>query len=219
MENVNAVRTTALCVTAVAAAQAFAMRPAHADSTPMWAALLLVYAVLAGLWLRQGAPGATLRPRAGDLTVGVLVGLATVAGGFLGLRLLLEADPARQMWLFRLYAQAGDVQGTPRLLALLTLVVIGEEFVWRGWVLGVLRQVNPRFAAPLSALAYAVAHLPVYFTLRDPGVGGNPLVPLAALGCGLIWGYLTQATGRLIPTIIAHGVFTYFLSAPMPHWL
>jgi uncharacterized protein len=222
MERLNGLRVVALCVVAVAAAQAYAMQPANAGSMRLWGVLLAVYLILGTLSLlalRSHPSAPTLRPRAGDLTVGVLVGLATAAGGFFGLSTIVVPGSGREIWLFGLYAQAGDVQGNTLLTLLLIAIVILEELVWRRWVLTILAERSRRWAAPLSALAYAAAHVPTYFVLTDPGVPGNPLLILAALGCGFIWGYMTLITRRLLPTIIAHGAFSYFLSAPMPHWL
>ena len=35
-------------------------------------------------------------------------------------------------------------------------------------------------------------------------------VLIAALGGGLCWSFLVERTERLLPGLIAHGVFTYF---------
>jgi membrane protease YdiL (CAAX protease family) len=221
MGKINTLRVIALVVVGVAAAQAFAMQPSNANSWRLWAALLAAYGVLGGLAVlafrnNSELPRPILLPKGGDLSLGVLVGVVTVAVAFLGLQVIAGPGTGREIWLFRLYAQSGNIQGESQLTILLGLVVVLEELVWRGWVLSSLRTVSERWAAPLSALAYALAHLPVFFTLGDPVAGGNPLIPLAALGGGLVWGYMTQLTGRVLPTIIAHGVFTYFLVGPPP---
>jgi membrane protease YdiL (CAAX protease family) len=222
MGKINTLRVIALVVFGVAAAQAFAMQPSNANSWRMWATLVTAYGVLGGLALlafrNEGLPRPVLVPKGGDLSLGVLVGVVTVALAFLGLHLIVGPGTGREIWLFRLYAQSGNVQGQSYLTALLALVVVLEELVWRGWVLSSLRTISERWAAPLSALAYALAQLPVFFTLGDAVVGGNPLVPLAALGGGLVWSYMTQLTGRVIPTILAHGVFSYFLVGPVPRF-
>jgi membrane protease YdiL (CAAX protease family) len=202
----------------VATAIGYSMRPVNAASAHLWAPMLLAYlslALLSVIWKRE-TPLPILRPRGGDLTLGAMLGLFSVAAGILVLRVLIPPGSERGLWLFRLYAQAGDIQNSGvATLLLLTLVAL-EEFVWRRWVLGELRTLSPRSCAPLTALAYGIAHLPAYFTLGDPLSGGNPLLPLAALGGGLLWTYLTLLTNRLLPAIVAHAVFSYFLSAPWP---
>ena len=69
---------------------------------------------------------------------------------------------------------------------------------------------GPRRGWPLAALCYGVTALPTLFTLRDPLAGLNPLLVTATLGCGIVWSFLASIKGRLLPVVIAHGVFTYF---------
>jgi uncharacterized protein len=78
----------------------------------------------------------------------------------------------------------------------------------------VLDELTARFGTrrgwPLAALCYGVTALPTLFTLKDPLAGLNPLLITAALGCGIVWSFLASIKGRLLPVVIAHGVFTYF---------
>ena len=127
---------------------------------------------------------------------------------------LAPAGSTRLAWLFRIYAQIGDTDAMQRsvvyTLALL-LIVICEELVWRSMVLSELTErFGTRRAWPLAALCYGATALPTLFTLRDPRAGLNPLLVTAALGCGLVWSFLARLKGRLLPVVIAHGVFTYF---------
>jgi uncharacterized protein len=215
-----ALRPAAVTLLVVASAVTYSMRPGHAASLHLWLPLFLAYAslgLLSWFWKRS-TPLPTLQPRGGDLTLGAMLGLFSVAAGLLLLRVLIPPGSERGLWLFRLYAQIGDIQNSGLAsLSLLTMVVL-EELVWRRWVLGELRTVSPRSGAPLAALAYGIAHGPAYFTLGDAATGGNPLLPLAALGGGLLWTYLTLLTNRLLPAIVAHAVFSYFLSAPWPRF-
>ena len=71
-----------------------------------------------------------------------------------------------------------------------------EEISWRGFVYSLLEErLGTRRAWPATAVLYALAHLPTVFLLRDPFAGPNPLVVLAALGCGLVWGLIVARTG------------------------
>jgi membrane protease YdiL (CAAX protease family) len=127
---------------------------------------------------------------------------------------LAPADSPRLAWLFRIYAQIGDpdmVQRSVLYTGVLLVIVICEELVWRSMVLDELtRRFGSRRAWPLAALCYGLTALPTLFTLRDPMAGLNPLLVTAALGCGIVWSFLASIKGRLVPVIIAHGVFTYF---------
>jgi uncharacterized protein len=55
------------------------------------------------------------------------------------------------------------------------------------------------------------------YSLRDPVAGPNPLLVMAAFGCGLVWTFLAGRFERLLPSIVAHLVFTYF-SAVQFRW-
>jgi membrane protease YdiL (CAAX protease family) len=208
----------------VAAATTFALRPAVAEHWSMWVALLGSYtglAVWSGLALhKRKLLGQRLRPRGGDLSVGILLGLLLATFGVVAQRALAPAGAPSHAWLFTIYAQVGNIQADPALLTGLAVLVIAEELVWRGFVLETIRErLGTRWAAPLSAVAYAIAHLPTAWTLSTPAAGLNPLLVLASLGCGLVWAFATLALGRLWPVIASHLVFTYFMAAPLPSWL
>lgn len=223
MDSLTPYKQIALVVAAVAGGISFATRRIHADSWTMWLGLLVPYLLL-GAWafvrLRQGHSGLRLKPKSGDITIGILVGMATALGGYLTLQWLAGAGTGREAWLYQVYAQVGPLQQTPMKVAALVVLVALEELVWRGHVQELLLEKRGlRQAAPLTALLYAIAHLPTLFTLSDPQAGLNPLLFLGALGGGLVWGFLTLALRRLLPAILAHVVFSYFLSAPLPQWL
>jgi membrane protease YdiL (CAAX protease family) len=127
---------------------------------------------------------------------------------------LAPAGSTRQAWLLRIYAQIGDpdvVQRSALYTALLLFIVLCEELVWRSMVLD---ELSERFGArrgwPLAALCYGVTALPTLYTMRVPIAGLNPLLFTAAIGCGIVWSFLASIKGRLLPVIVAHGVFTYF---------
>lgn len=220
MDSLTPYKQIALVVAAVAGAVSFSTRRVHSDSWVMWLGLLIPYLLL-GAWaavrLRQSQSTLRLKPKSGDITIGILAGLATALGGYVVLQWLAGAGTGREAWLYQVYAQVGPLQQTPLKVAALVLIVALEELVWRGHVQELLLEKRGlRQAVPLTALLYALAHLPTLFTLSDPHAGPNPLLFLGALGGGLIWGFLTLALRRLLPTILSHVVFSYFLSAPLP---
>jgi membrane protease YdiL (CAAX protease family) len=78
---------------------------------------------------------------------------------------------------------------------LLPFIIISEELVWRGVVLGaLLDRLPPLVAVLLSAAAYAAGHAPI----------GSLYLTLAAMACGLFWSTLRFTTGSLIPSLICH---------------
>ncbi|MEN9577429.1 MAG: hypothetical protein RJA70_438 [Pseudomonadota bacterium] len=189
----------------------------------MWFGLLAPYTLLTVAAVHQlrrsGRFRELLRLRSGDISLGIVVGLVMVAAGMLALRQGFPLGSPQQEWLFTIYAQVGNPNLMPAVL-MLPLLACCEELVWRGWVgESLAAQVGQRAALPLTAFLYALAHAPTAFTLSSSIAGPNPLVLLAALGAGLCWAFAARAWGRLIPVIVSHAVFTYFLASPPPPWL
>ncbi len=148
----------------------------------------------------------TLRPRLTAVAVGTLVG-----------GLMVAATYVLYPWVIRLAPMVGDE--TERLYQLfrapsqlvascaLVIVVVGEELVWRGSVQHALvRRFGPWSGVPIAAVLYALAHAPV----------GSPMLVVAALLCGLIWGALRFASGSLVPTLIAHLLWDFLVLMWLP---
>lgn len=170
---------------------------------------------------REGTLAARLTPRGGDITWGALPGIALLGASWVARSVLVPTGTPRQAWLLRLYLVLGDpetLQGSVFLTSALVVIVIAEELVWRGMVLDELSErFGPRRGWVLAAGLYALAAAPTVYSLRDPVAGPNPLLVSAAFGCGLVWTFLAGRFGRLIPSIVAHLVFTYF-SAVQFRW-
>jgi membrane protease YdiL (CAAX protease family) len=211
-------KLTLLTVTVITAAMAFAFRIGVAGSPWFWVALGVPYVALAALALRrlwdEGALVDVLSPRWGDFSLGFLTAAILLAASWGARAVLAPAGSTRLAWLFRVYAQIGDPDALQRSVlytGALFVIVVCEELVWRSMVLDELTlRFGTRRAWPLAALCYGVTALPTLFTLRDPLAGLNPLLVTAALGCGIVWSFLASVKGRLLPVVIAHGVFTYF---------
>lgn len=202
-------------------AGALVVRPVD-DRPPLWliAALATVQNagfVAAGVYIvrvKYGLPLARLGLDAGRLGrrawQGVLAGAGSVAGNSVGQHLtvlalaLVMGHRAAAELVNRVETQAPiyrllpHLRGSVELIllgALIAIVVpVGEEVFFRGLVLGALRRMIHRHAAvALSAALFAAAHLqPVEF------------LPLVILG--VILAYLYEATGSLVPGMIAHGL-------------
>jgi hypothetical protein len=211
-------KRTLLTMALITAAMAFAFRLELAGSPSFWAALAVPYALLAALALYKlwddGTLVDVLSPRWGDLSLGALTAAVLLLASFGARAVLAPAGSTRQAWLLRIYAQIGDsdvVQRSVLYTGLLLFIVVCEELVWRSMVLDELSErFGTRRGWPLAALCYGVTALPTLYTLRAPIAGLNPLLVTAALGCGLVWTFLASIKGRLLPVIVAHGVFTYF---------
>jgi uncharacterized protein len=169
---------------------------------------------------RQQKLSSLLTLRGGDLTLGIVSGLVFTGAALYALRYIAPLSDPRGAWLLTIYAQTGEIQGDLFRTVGLVGVVAGEELVWRGLVLTqALERWGPKRGVPLCAVLYAVAHLPTIATLAVPGVGYNPLLVLAALVMGLVWGTMSWLTTRLLPAFFCHLVFSYFMVGPRPDWL
>lgn len=206
----------ALLVTAlVAAAIGFALREQVAGTPAMWLGLGVPYLLLSAFALYRMFDDGTLldvlRPRSGDLSIGFLLA-AVLFGGAWGVRqVAFGSGSPKVVWLFRIALQVGGLQPSPGLMAFIAGIAILEELVWRGLVLGaVTESLGTRRAWPVTAVLYALAHVPTVFTLADPMAGPNPLLVFAALGAGLVWSFAASITGRLPPVLVSHAVFSYF---------
>lgn len=218
-------KRVALVFVAVLATYALAFRPALADSAAFywWFGvphfLLAAYAVR--VLSKDGKLAARLSPRGGDLSIGALVGLTLLAVSWGARSVLTPTGSPRQIWLLRLYLQLGDpekLQHSVLLTGALIAIVIAEELVWRGLVLEDLTErFGNRRGWLMAALLYALATLPTVYLMGDGFAGPNPLLVMAAFGCGVVWTFLAGRLGRLLPSTVSHLVFTYF-SAVQFRW-
>lgn len=201
---------------AIAAHFAFQVsRAGHFQFVLIMAAPTLIFAAygLHRAW-QDGVLKSWVTVRSGDFSrgfaaAGVLFGLAYVAS-----RVVAPQGSPRESWLARLYLQLGDPttlrKNVAVVVAVLVVMAIAEEVVWRGLVTSLLEEkLGSRRAWVWSAVLYAIAHLPTAWGLRDPVAGPNPLLPLAALGCGLVWSGMARRYERLLPSIFSHILFDW----------
>jgi hypothetical protein len=207
----------------VGVAMRFVFDPERAGTPAMLIALAIPYAILGVITVgRLYVRGeiAQLRPANGDVAIaaavaGVLYGCAQLTH----MSLLGHGSP-REAWLMRIYLQVGDPEASGRMLASFAIFGIAalEELVWRGLVLRAVQAAKgDRTALIVATALYGVAHIPTLFALADPVAGPNPLVVVAALGCGFVWGALVLRTKRLAPALFAHALFTWAI-VEFPIW-
>ncbi len=185
--------------------------------TLSWYSLLATapLAVATLYWLKYHKQLHRLRPRPGDLALGVATAAALIVAVWAARSLLMPFGSPQNTWLLRLYLQMGDpvVLEKSRGLSLAVLAsAVADELVWRGWVQSSLaKRYGERRAAGLTAMLATLSLLPTLVTLSDPAVGLNPLLVLLAGTVHATLSYLSYTTRRLIPGLFAHAVFTYFL--------
>ncbi len=206
-----------LVVTLATSAAVFqAFRPDNAGQMSMLLSLgsvYVVFTIITVLWMRhRGEEKSKLTPHRGDVTFGAIiaVGMYLLATGVH--ILLTSRGSPKEAWLIRVYVQIGDPEMNARFFVgpIIFAVAAMEELVWRGLVLGALRDRLSNNVALLSCTAlYGLSHASTLYLLRDPYIGLNPLVMMAALGCGLIWGWIAFKLDRLALSMIAHALFIW----------
>jgi membrane protease YdiL (CAAX protease family) len=203
-----------------------AFSPERSGTVAFWALALgptAALAAVAAVWAwREDYLREWLSPRWGDFTRGVMAAVGLFLAGWALARVVAPVGSPREIWLVSLYGQIGD----PRVLrehgALVAVAVIvaalAEEIVWRGAVPQMLAErVGSRTAWLWAAGLYALAMSPTALALGGPG-GANPLLVIAALGAGLVWGGMVRVFGSLAPGILAHALFDWAVLMMFPFW-
>lgn len=217
----------AAAVAIVAASMAVAMRQDLSGTSLVFIVPAVPYTLFTMMAVarmrKEGTLGEWLRPRTGDLTFGALVTVMLLLGAVAGRTFFAPHGSPREGWLIRIYQQVGDPEVLQRHMVgvsiAIVLVAALEEVSWRGLVYPVLEErIGSRRAWPATAVLFAAAHLPTLWLLRDPFAGLNPLVVIAALGCGLVWGLVVARTKRLPVAIISHALFTLAVAIHFPLW-
>ena len=208
-------RLSLLVTAVIGLALGYSMRPSVAGSITMWLSLTVPYVALAGLAVylmyKEGTLADRLRLRGGDATIGILLAGVLLCGAWVVKTYMTPPASPQAAWLFHISLQLGNMQRSSFALATVFVLAVAEEVVWRGLVLDSLMETfGERRAWPAAAGLYGLAHVATLFTLAAPGAGPNPLLAVAALGCGLFWTFAASRLRRLPPVLISHVVFSYF---------
>jgi len=224
-----AVAFVALAVVVTAVASYFAFLPQSSGTVAFWVLAggpTLVLAAVAAAWARrEDLLREWLTPRWGDFTRGAVGAVLFFGVAYAGSRLVMPIGSKHEIWLVTLYGQIGD----PRLLqahapvvaATIVAVALAEEVLWRGTVTQLLAErVGSRTAWLWAAVLYALVYVPTAWSLRAGGPAGglDPVLPLAALAGGLLWGGMARGFGSLVPSVLAHALFDWAVVMMFPLW-
>lgn len=184
----------------------------------------LLVAIVGGIRAKHdGVLRSWISVRRGDITRGFAAAALLFGAAYAFMKVVTPPESIRASWLARLYLQVGDPamlqKNVPILVAAMLVMVLAEELLWRGLVIALLEEViGSRRAWVWAAVLYALAHAPTIWALRDPVAGPNPVVVLAALGCGLVWGGMARAFGRLLPSVFSHFLFDWVVVMMFRLW-
>jgi uncharacterized protein YbjT (DUF2867 family)/membrane protease YdiL (CAAX protease family) len=174
------------------------------------AAMLVLPAVVPGVWTRMAVVNATLtlmiaglygrvlrpllRPTLAAVGVGLASAVVLYAAADLFMAGLRTLAPTLAEQAQSVYAWSSDAPLGVR-LALLVVIVVGEDIVWRGAVtLPLAARCGPAWGCLLAGTAFALAHLTT----------GPPLLAIAALAMGTLWSALAVRTRSLVPVVVSH---------------
>ena len=195
-------------VTLGVATAAFAAALALREYVDPWRSTAL--AAVSGIALSGWTLGPRLRGLFAITTRGassaVALGVALVAATHLGFALIAHASPELADTVRGLYLSI-DLGASRVALALLTtVIVIGEELIWRGVAVDV--------AQPRSRLAVGAISVALYVLPQLPG--HVPVLIAAAAGLGVIFAAQRLATGRLTDSILTHTIWSVAVFVVFP---
>jgi membrane protease YdiL (CAAX protease family) len=205
-------------VVTIALASHFAFDVARAGTSTFFVVMAVPTVVFAVLGLLRAKDDGILKGwlavRSGDFSRGFAAAAFLFGGSYAFMKVVAPPESIRASWLARLYLQLGDPaalrKNVAMVVAVLIVMAIAEEIVWRGLVVSLLEEkIGSRRAWVWAAVLYSVAHVPTIWALRDPVAGANPVIVLAALGCGLVWGGMARKFERLLPSVFSHVLFDW----------
>lgn len=162
----------------------------------VWTRMAVVNASLSLLLfaLHGRVLGPLLRPRLALVLVGLTSAAVLYVGADLFMLGLRALAPALAAQVESVYAWSDDAS-LPVRLALLLVIVPGEDLVWRGMVtLPLAARFGPWLGCLLAGTVFAIAHL----------TSGPPLLVIAALAMGTLWSLLAVRTRSLVPVVTSH---------------
>jgi len=149
----------------------------------------------------------------GKLTIRhILIGIISAIGlyliFYLGNILTGYLFPFKDSQVLSVYSNRAN--GNLIWIGLLLLFVIGpgEEIYWRGFIQNFLsNKFGENKGYIISVLLYAGVHI----------ITGNIMLVIAALVCGIYWGWLYKKEKSLLPVIISHAIWdlTIFVIFPL----
>jgi membrane protease YdiL (CAAX protease family) len=168
-------------------------------------------AVVASLALSSSVR-ASLRPTIRDVVVGSAIGVVLVVGTHLGYAVLAPHLPGLGADVARLYGVAAV---TPARLAVVILIAVAEELLWRGLLLDALQQ-RRWLRWPVAGLDVpGVLVAAVVYGAAQAGPRSAWLV-VAGVGLGVVWGLMGLRSRGLWMPMVAHLVWTLTVLGAWP---
>lgn len=150
---------------------------------------------------------AQVKPTSKRIAQGLIGGLAMAAATHLVYPWAVALVPSVAAEAGALYTRLDAPPGKLMALPIVAAVVLAEELVFRGLAYGQLRKRFPMAPAiALSVLLYAVPQV----------ASGSWLLPLLAIGCGLVWTLQRAISGNLVVPTLTHFVWDLMVMVLFP---
>lgn len=166
------------------------------DHVYAWLAPTAAVSMALALW-RDPALRARCRPTrvVVEVGIGVVVGAASLVATYVAFPIAASWVPSLTNEVRELYVIAGVAPAT---LVGVVIVATAEEVIWRGALMGALRERGAVVSVVVAAVVYAAAQ----------AGAGSPWLVFAALSFGTVWGALTWWRQSLVASWIAHLIWT-----------
>ncbi|HEX5658635.1 MAG TPA: type II CAAX endopeptidase family protein [Polyangiales bacterium] len=147
---------------------------------------------------RGHALRARLRPTVKTVAIGVGMGALMTVCTYPAFDLARRFFPALAANVADLYRQSQNERLGVALVAVV-VILTAEELLWRGaWFEAWVARIGPFKACALCVLSYALTQL----------CSGSFIVCLLAIVCGTVWTAMRYYTGSIVPSLIAHAIWT-----------
>ena len=197
-------------ITLVVSTIGFAAALASRDRLDPWRTTAV--AALVGILLSAWTLGPRLRGLFAVTTRGlftaVALGVALVAATHAGFAVVRAAAPAFATTIGGLYLSIDVGASRLALAALTTLIVLGEELVWRGVAVELANRRAKLAAGAISVALYVLPQLP----------GHVPVLIAAATGLGVVFTAQRLRTGRLTESLVTHAIWSVAVFVVLPVW-
>jgi Predicted metal-dependent membrane protease len=173
-----------------------------------WLEMSISILVLVLIALTSGYKPEIDRIRLKDIAIGVVSAAVLYFIFYLGNIISSYIFPFKDAQIMSVYSNRS--QGNLIYIGLLLLFVIGpgEELFWRGYIQSAfMSKFGENKGFIIATLLYAGVHI----------LTGNFMLIIAALVCGLFWGWLYKKDKRLAPILISHALWdlTIFVLFPV----
>ncbi|OAA90612.1 CAAX amino terminal protease self- immunity [Clostridium ljungdahlii] len=147
-----------------------------------------------------------IKPR--HILIGVISAVALYGIFYVGNIISGYLFPFKDTQISSVYSNKSNANLTLISLLLFFIIGPGEELYWRGFIQNTLgKKLGDTKGYLISILLYTGVHI----------VTGNFMLIIAALVCGLFWGWLYKKEKSLIPVLISHAIWdlTIFVLFPL----